>query len=118
MSEATVKAFIDGLNDVAEAVLSISQAKGFWEKDKEHNPQFAANLHGEVSELWEAYRKQRLQAQCDKTIPLTCQEEELADIIIHALEYAAFHNIDIEKAIVEKSAYNATRGWRHGGKVA
>lgn len=77
-----------------------------------------ANLHGEVSELWEAYRKNRLHEPCDKPIELTCAEEELADIVIRVFDTAEQLGIDIQRAIEVKHQYNTTRPWRHGGKVA
>jgi hypothetical protein len=43
---------------------------------------------------------------------------ELADIIIRTLDLAAFLGIDMDKAIVEKLTYNATRPHKHGGKAA
>lgn len=42
---------------------------------------------------------------------------ELADIIVRTLDTATRYNIDIEKALAEKVAHNASRGHRHGGKV-
>lgn len=42
---------------------------------------------------------------------------ELADIIIRVFDLAGRYNIDLERAIDEKMAYNATRPARHGGKV-
>jgi NTP pyrophosphatase (non-canonical NTP hydrolase) len=78
-----------------------------------------ANLHSEVSELWEAYRKGQLASPCDKggTI-MTCAEEELADIVIRAMDTAVGLGVDIGRAIELKSAYNRTRPFRHGGKKA
>lgn len=84
-----------------------------------------ANLHGEVSELWEAYRSGSLHKLCDKAEkmgkiglePLTSIEEELADIIIRALDAVHEYNIDIAKALVSKDSYNQTRPHKHG-KIA
>lgn len=42
---------------------------------------------------------------------------ELADIVIRVFDAAGRYGIDLEKAINEKMAYNATRPQRHGGKV-
>lgn len=41
---------------------------------------------------------------------------EVADAIIRLLHLVAETGIDIEAAIEQKLAYNATRGHRHGGK--
>lgn len=57
---------------------------------------FAMNLHAEISELWEAFRKGQLFELCDKAEkmkamglrPLTCIEEELADIHIRNMDMA------------------------------
>ena len=42
---------------------------------------------------------------------------ELADVIIRTFDLCAMLNIDIQKAVDEKLAYNATRGHMHGGKT-
>lgn len=43
---------------------------------------------------------------------------ELADVVIRALDCADAWGIDLGSVIEEKLAFNATRGKRHGGKVA
>lgn len=42
---------------------------------------------------------------------------EFADIIIRVLDACAAYGIDIDAAIAEKMAYNATRPYKHGGRV-
>lgn len=41
---------------------------------------------------------------------------ELADVVIRLLNLCAMRGIDIEAAVEDKMAYNATRPARHGGK--
>lgn len=88
--------------------------------------EFIANLHAETSELWEAYRENKLYQPCDKAKTmqeklgesLNCMEEELADIVIRALDTAHTYQIDMDRAIRVKSGYNKTREFRHGNKLA
>lgn len=107
------------LNEWANECWRNAEAHGFHDDGvNSEAPSWVANLHGEVSELWEAYRRGKLSEQCDKPIALTCAEEELADIIIRALDTAVQLGIDIEHAVEVKHAYNISRPFRHGGKVA
>lgn len=105
------------LNALANAVWNVARSKGFRENVGDVSiATYVANLHGEVSELWEAYRRGKLFEQCDKDTPetLTCAEEELADIIIRALDTAAELGIDLDRAMRVKLAYNLTRPFKHG----
>lgn len=116
---------ISELSKVALHVYNVAAISGFHENDKDlenYNNgrfgEFCSNLHGEVSELWEAYRKGNLFNQCDKPIPLTCAAEELADIVIRAMDAAVALGIDIGESIASKDSYNQTRPYKHGGKKA
>jgi NTP pyrophosphatase (non-canonical NTP hydrolase) len=113
------------LNKLAEVIWVNAKDKGFKDK-KTPVSELCSNLHGEVSELWEAYRSKSLNKPCDKAekmaavglTVLTCAEEELADIIIRALDSSAELKIDIGRAVAVKHAFNRTRPRRHGGKIA
>ena len=97
----------------------IALEKGWWD----NNPGFAgltANLHGEVSEAWEEYRKGNglgeiyySEGEKPEGIPV-----ELADVIIRIFDFCGRYEIPLEKAMHEKMAYNQTRPYRHGGKIA
>lgn len=39
---------------------------------------------------------------------------ELADVVIRVLHFCGKHNIDLEKAVREKMAYNESRPMKHG----
>lgn len=113
------------INQIAIEAYQNAKSKGFHDKDGDVVADYArwtANLHGEVSELWEAARKGELTKLCDKASfmedqlgeSLTCEEEELADIIIRAFDTAGARAINIGRAIRVKLAYNATRPHMHG----
>lgn len=113
------------LRDIARAVHVLACEKGWYavpETEHQFIARSVANLHGEVSELWEAERKRQLHEECDKAAkmkelgvtPLTCLEEELADIIIRAMAVAVRLGVDIAGAVESKHVYNASREYRHG----
>lgn len=87
---------------------------------------YTSNLNSEVSELWEAWRKGSLHKKCDKAEkmiaaglePLTCAEEEVADIIIRGFDTAKRLNVNVAKAVFNKLLFNRTRGHRFGNKLA
>jgi hypothetical protein len=123
----------DVLNAVAKKMHKIADDHGFHEGYEKFPTvaglvddrfgEWIANLHGEVSELWEAFRKDTWHMLCDKqingvSIGLTCAEEEFADTIIRAMESAVSMNINIGKAIYVKANYNNQRAYRHGNKKA
>jgi NTP pyrophosphatase (non-canonical NTP hydrolase) len=41
---------------------------------------------------------------------------EMADVVIRVLDFCEANDIDLEAALIEKLAYNATRAHKHGGK--
>jgi NTP pyrophosphatase (non-canonical NTP hydrolase) len=106
------------LNELAKKVYDIAKTKGFHDNPVSI-PVVCSNLHGEVSELWEAYRRKKLDSQCDKDTdePLTCLEEELADILIRTLDASQEFDIDMDRAVRIKSDYNSKRPFKNGGKL-
>ena len=129
------------LNDLRDYVAKNAKAKGFRDQMAEgltpeqwegpvgaliQSAVFTANLHGEVSELWEAFRRGKLHEPCDKAVEmetmglpgLTYAEEELADQIIRILDTAESFGVDVAKAVATKAAFNAGRPHLHGGKRA
>lgn len=127
LEQTKEKQMSKSLNQLANEIHALAKEKG-WHKEGETEDAFIErccnNLHDEVSELHEAWRNNRLREPCDKAIdmkvhliyPLTCLEEELADIIIRALDDSQRLGIDIEMAVESKHAFNKTRPIRHGGK--
>lgn len=115
------------VNEIAKMVHALAWEKG-WHSEEESENHFVEracnNLHDEVSELHEAWRNNRLREQCDKSSrmreiglePLSCLEEEYADIIIRVLDNCEKLGVDIGSAVLRKHAYNKARPYRHGGK--
>lgn len=110
---------IDLINKIASDCYQNAKRKGFHDSDGDKDnvelmAAWTANLHGEISELWEAARKGHLNQPCDKDVPLTCAEEEFADIAIRCFDSATAFGIDLGRAIHIKMQYNASRPHMHG----
>jgi len=119
------------INEVARNCYNVAASKGWHENEANKTDlqlveTFVANCHAEVSELWEAARGGKLRKLCDKAdkmeelgiAPLTCLQEELADIVIRVFDFSESIGVNIASAIDRKSSFNATRPHRHGGKLA
>lgn len=108
-----------GLRALCDMAFDAAKRRGF-HSGPANIGNYIANLHGEVSELWEAYRKGQLHEPCDKkTEPqLSCAAEELADIVIRCADTAKELGVDLGEAVIAKMDYNETRPHRHGGKLA
>lgn len=115
------------INDIADQVHALAHEKGFHppgQTEDQFVEMMCNNLHDEISELHEAWRNNQLRKLCDKAekmialgiSPLSCLEEELADIIIRTLDNAKRLGLDPQSIVERKHAYNSTRSERHGGK--
>lgn len=111
------------INEFADKVYQNAVAKGFHD-GQDTVASHVANMHTELSELWEAYREGRLHKACDKAeelralgLPvLTAAKEELADVVIRALDSMRHWGIDPQQVLETKHAYNLTRPRLHGNK--
>ena len=97
------------LNGLAHNIREVNKANGWGlgEPSKHQKMVQLMLIVTEVAEAAEAYRK-------DDEENLI---EELADVIIRALDMAAYWDYDIDKAVKDKIEKNKTRGYRHGGKT-
>lgn len=115
------------IHELTNLCYTEAKNKGFHRKSE--NPdlsKYLMNLHGEISELWEAYRGGLLDQPCNKSKimkknkikPLTCFEEEIADIFIRTCDMAEAFKINLTEAVFYKMMFNRTRPHRNGGKLA
>jgi NTP pyrophosphatase (non-canonical NTP hydrolase) len=118
----------EALNNLMFMIYRHNLEKG-WRTPDDHPivGDYIANIHSEVSELWEAHRRHKLDAPCDKSETmheqfgeiLSSKEEEIADIIIRALDTAHAVGItNVGRAVRLKHLYNKTRAYRHGNLAA
>lgn len=94
--------------------------KGWWETGRSF-PETIALAHSELSEALEAYRDnlsfhEIYYEATDNGPKPEGIAVELADLLIRVADTCAYYGIPIEKALLEKMAYNKTRLYKHGGK--
>jgi len=103
------------LNGLAKAIHENAINHGWWEDERSFG-EIIALCHSELSEALEAYRNSEKMVWDNNGKP-DGMAIELVDCIIRILDYCAYAEIDVEKAILLKHEYNKTRPYKHGGKV-
>lgn len=118
---------VEGLNNLSIEFHKFQVEAGF------DNPDISQRLmlvHSEISEAFEAYRKddralimnvelcaddEEFKKEFESTTKDTL-EDEIADAIIRLLAFCSENRIDIEYHIKNKMKYNHLRGYKFGGK--
>lgn len=128
----------DGITALAEAVHKTAVDHGWWDinEDGSRNMgEMIALMHSELSEALESWRdneptlhykyagyapaRYELSPTIDGILGKPCGlASEFADVIIRILDTCERMDIPIARALIEKNAYNQTRPYRHGGKLA
>lgn len=110
-----------GWERLAKEIYAVGCASGFYDHDHTE-PEFNHDqklllMVSEIIEGQDALRSAPWPGAPDDKLPnRPGLEVELADAVIRIMNYGSHCGLDIPGALVEKAAYNATRGHRHGGK--
>jgi hypothetical protein len=101
-----------GISELAKTIAFVNKIHG-WD-NKSSDAESCAQIHGEVSELWEAFRRE--DKPSSKIPGFTKREEEAADIVLRTIGVAEARGFRIAEAITAKLQYNYTRDWKAEGK--
>lgn len=104
--------FAAAFNELAKKAHENAREKGFWDHDPSP-AEVIARIHGELSETLELYDRAE-HREISMKIEHYRVEEELADVILRVLDFAASEGLDIGQAVLDKHAYNLGRARLHG----
>jgi hypothetical protein len=107
------------LAEIQKEVHEVSKSKGWWDMPVSVSDTIA-NLHGEISEAFEEYRSGRDISEIYMSEGGKPEgfKIELTDEVIRIMDFFEQQGWDLAAMIELKTAYNKTRPYRHGNKIA
>ncbi len=117
------------INKLCKDAHKAAKEKGWYPKDGRNIGELIALIHSEISEALEEARDPLfINTRASNYTYHVVNEEskdrkpeglaiEIADAVIRIADLCGYLNIDLEKALKIKLAYNKTRKHRHGGKI-
>jgi NTP pyrophosphatase (non-canonical NTP hydrolase) len=106
---------IDAINHLATVLHRTAVDHGFWDHDR-NKGEMIALMHEELSELLKAIRSGEENSPSEHIPDFTAAEEEIADIIIRAMDFAVGFGLRVGEAIEAKHHFNVSRPHKHGKK--
>ncbi len=106
------------LNDLRDECHAIARSKGWYDGGQRNTGEALMLIVSEVAEAMEEYRAGHTYWWMDATGKPLGPNIEIADVLIRVFDFAGAMGIDLDEAVRMKMAYNETRAYRHGGKLA